>query len=97
MEPLEEATRAFANAISSELSALCPRTQGAGYMFWDDRDSCVFIDFFGDYQLSQKTLISELLFANFEQKNSSYSLRIGFHDTEEAARNLMLNYFSEEL
>ena len=96
MESLEEATRAFAEAIGSELSALYPRTKGAGHMFWDDSDSCIFIDFFGDYQLHQKTSISELLLANFEQRFSSYSLRIGFHCSEEVARKLMLNYFSTE-
>jgi len=65
-------------------------------MFWDDGDHCIFVEFFGTYQNGDRARISSALIKEYEELCLPYSLRIGFHKTEEVARKTMMEWLDSQ-
>jgi hypothetical protein len=92
MEKLEVATRQLGEAFGKRWHEI-PGKNGTGFMFWDDRDHCIYADFFGSYEGDDKVRIASSLVATSEELLHPYSLRIGFHKTEMVARKAMMKWF----
>ncbi len=65
-------------------------------MLWDDDDYCIFADFFGDYETADKIKLAIVMLETYQASGIPYSLRIGFHKTEEAARITMMELYDAE-
>ena len=89
MDKLEMATRQLGEAFRKRWHEM-PGRNGTGFMFWDECDHCIYADFFGSYEGDDKARIASTLVATNEKLFLPYSLRIGFHETEMAARKTMM-------
>jgi hypothetical protein len=96
MDQLERATRRLAEEFGEKWNELNPGTNGAGFMFWDDFDHCIYADFFGVSGRDIKARIASALITSNEDLDIRYSLRIGFHETEEVASKTMMEWFGAE-
>ncbi len=96
MEKLEMATRQLGKAFEEKWHEMNPGKNGAGFMFWDDCDHCIYADFFGSYERDDKARIATTLIITNDELCLPYSLRIGFHETEVVARKLMMEWFGAE-
>jgi len=96
MDKIEIATRQLGSTFSEKWKELHSGKNGTGFMFWDDCDHSIYADFFGDYESDRKvTIVSTLIITN-DELGLPYSLRIGFHETENVARKTMMELFNAE-
>lgn len=95
MDKLEIATRELGAAFSEMWKEL-PGKNGTGFMFWGDFDHCIYADFFGAYERDEKERLASILVIINDELRLPYSLRIGFHETENAARTTMMALFGAE-
>ncbi len=93
MDKLEKATRQLGEVFREKWKEIDSGRNGTGYMFWDDRDHCIYVEFFGDYERSDKAKMVSTLINTNEDLCFPYSLRIGFHETEMVARKTMMEWF----
>lgn len=73
-----------------------PGKNGTGFMFWGGVDHCIYADFFGAYERAEKEKLASILIITNDELRFPYSLRIGFHETEKAARRAMMALFGAE-
>ncbi len=64
-------------------------------MFWNC-DHCIYADFFGPYERENKERIASMLITTNDELRFTYSLRIGFHETEMVARKTMIEWCGAE-
>ncbi|MCB1235835.1 MAG: hypothetical protein KDM91_12270, partial [Verrucomicrobiae bacterium] len=90
MNELERAIRQLGEAFGEKWNEMNPGTNGTGFMFWDDRDHCIYADFFGLDERADKARIASTLITTNEELRIPYSLRVGFHESEKVARRTMM-------
>ena len=95
MDKLEIATRQLGAAFSEKWKEL-PGKNRTGFMFWGDFYNCIYADFFGAYERDEKEKLASILIITNDELRFPYSLRIGFHETEKAARTTMMALFGAE-
>lgn len=90
MTDLEAATRRLGDEFMPHWDVFPKRSRGTGWMIWDDLECCTVFDFFGEFDRIDKVSLSGLLIMTHHLLEIPYGLRIGFHDTENHAKRLML-------
>jgi hypothetical protein len=91
MTELESATRRLGKEFIPQWGTMISkRKNGTGWMVWDDLECCIVFDFFGYFDPSDKVKLSEMLIIIHHRLELPYGLRIGFHQTENDAKRLML-------
>jgi hypothetical protein len=95
MDELEMAARQLGADFGEKWKEM-PGRNGTGFMVWDDCEHCIYVDFFGSYQGTDKARITTTLIMTNDEHGFPYSLRIGFHETEEDARKTMKRLLIDE-
>lgn len=91
MTELEAAARRLGDEFTPLWDTMISkRRRGTGWMVWDDLECCIVFDFFGHYDPIDKISLSGLLIMTHHRLELPYGLRIGFHETENDAKRLML-------
>jgi hypothetical protein len=89
MTEIEADTRRFGASLPNDL---IPGRLGNGWMVWDDEDHCIFLDFFGEFEPSEKSRVATTVLELYFGLRLPYSLRVGFHQSEEVARRTMVDW-----
>ena len=72
---------------------LIPGIKGNGLMVWDDEAHCIFLDFFGEFSPGERLRATTAALETYDGLRLPYSLRVGFHQSEEIARQTMEGWF----
>lgn len=96
MNEIESMTRQLGDAFGPKWLGAATHKTGEGFMLWDDDDHCIFAEFYGNYDAGDKIKLSATLIEAHQSLCISYSLRIGFHPTEEVAQRTMMGWWGEK-
>ena len=83
----------FGEVFGLRWSEVSPRRKGTGYMLWEDEESCLYVDAFGELAVSEKSVIASAALDTHSTLNLPCSFRIGFHRSEKEARATMDAWF----
>jgi hypothetical protein len=89
MTEIEADTRRFGALLPRDL---LPGRKGSGWMIWDDEDHCIFLDFFGGFEPTEKSKAATAVLEIYYGLRLPYSFRVGFHESEEVARRTMMDW-----
>jgi hypothetical protein len=89
MPQIEVDARRFGDLLPTDL---VPGRSGNGWMIWDDDSQVISIDFFGAFEPGEKSRAATRALEIYDGLRLPFSLRIGFHPSEEIARRTMLDW-----
>jgi hypothetical protein len=93
MTEIEADTRRFGALLPRDLT---PGRRGSGWMIWDDEDHCIFLDFFGKYEAHERLKAATAVLEIYYGLRLPYSIRVGFHESEEVARQTMMDWIGAD-
>ena len=89
MTEIEADTRRFGALLPRDL---IPGRMGNGWMIWSDEDHCIFLDIFGEFEPNQRLRAVTTVLEIYYALRLPYSLRVGFHESEQIARLTMMDW-----
>jgi hypothetical protein len=89
MSEIEADIRRFGPLLPHDLF---PSRKGSGFMIWSYDDHCVFLDFFGEFDPTERSKAATVVLEIYYGLRLPYSLRVGFHESEEVARRTMMDW-----
>ena len=89
LSKIEADTRRFGASLPLDI---IPGRSGSGWMVWDDEVRCIFLDFFGEFEPSERSRAATTALDVYHGLRLPYSLRVGFHQSEDVARQTMMDW-----